>query len=240
MSGVNPKVEALFAKWSAENVKRTCNVDGCPNYRHTQGRYCSKHYERQQSYGHPFGRKIHYAEYRVERSKCRSLIANNPDHKGIQTAVRYFNRWMELAHSGDESVDFPTAQFNRLYEEGATGEELLAEACAITLFLRNNWREPEINPEDAPPEHYHIQLALAVMTYRADRMWEMLPQIKPIGVMHIKKKDRRIVGKTLKNDLGKLLSRIPDSISRFEKTSGVPFSQAEKPFKHEKAQNKTQ
>ena len=240
MAGANPELAARFEQWAAENKKRICAVDGCPKYRHRQGKYCPKHYERSKAYGHPLGRKIYYAEYRMERSKVRSLIANNPNHKGIQSAVRYFERWMDLAHSEDESVDFPTAQFSRLYEEGATGEELLAEASAITLFLKNNWKEPEINPEDAPPEHYHIQLALAVMTYRADRMWSLLPQVKPIGVLHIKNRDRRVVGKTLKNDLGKLLSRIPSSISKFEKTSGVSFSQAEKPFEHEKGQSKAQ
>lgn len=233
MSGTTEEVAERFRDWSARNKKRTCNVEDCPKYRHRQGKYCPTHFMKDRLYGHPLGRKIHFTEYRVERSKISSLIRNNRDHEGIQAGIKYFERWLSLAAAGDETVNFPTAQFYRLYQEGATGEELLTEAGAVLLFSRNNDGEPTINSRDAGPVQFNIQLALAVMTLRAGRLWKLQPKIKPIGVVHIKARDRRLVGDTINNDIGQLLSRMASSISKFEYEHGVSFKKANQAFKHE-------
>ena len=197
------------------NQDKDCSVKHCDSKRAGVSKYCSRHQRNNWRYGDPLARRIFPQEMEVERSKCEHVVKYNKEHPAIDNGIDYFNQWM--INSANEIPGISaTEHFQRLHDDGVTGEELLIEAATVYMFQRNN---PDELPEHQP-RPLMMAIGLAVLGYR---------QLKPddpnyrnyISELRIEPKKRREVGRIIWRDLGSLIVRIAREIEEHDKGMDV-------------------
>jgi hypothetical protein len=191
-----------------ENEQLICSAPGCTKNRHSLSSYCGAHYIKKLYFGDIRGRKIRYNETDLERAQARHVIEANPKHPAIEQCIEFFTTRLENAANDVPGVPCKK-QFARMHSEGVTGKDLAIEAIAILLFHYHN---PGTIPDDTPGP-FQIALALAVACFK---------RREKIGIRHIahtriSAQERKVLGKSIWNELGKALTIIASEIQSYER-----------------------
>jgi hypothetical protein len=181
------------------NQQQSCIMKVCERKRIHFSKYCATHSQRGYQYGDPTGRRIRPKEYEEELADVRDLIRQNPEHSGIQIAVKFFDDWLAAATTEGSSGTLASKHFYQLYQEGLTGEELLCECAAIYLFQRRN---PRLLPDGLAT---YIALALGVLCKRKNKMGYGTKKYIDVST-------RRNVGRRIIESIGLLLVNITNTV----------------------------
>ena len=186
----------------ARNRSRPCRHTGCREFRTALSPFCDRHARAVERHGHPEGRAINPKEYAVERQQVAAFLAKHAAHEGLQSSLKWLQRWMDSATLGTER--FPAAsELRQAAEHGVTPLQILTESAALFLYSRNR---PAALPDD-------VRLDWAV----GIRVLTLAPRQRRFGRLHgkprhyskdIGKVARRSVGQRIRLTLAPLFTNI--------------------------------
>lgn len=185
-----------------DNELKQCNARGCTRRRNGYSAHCSYHNRKKWEYGWTEGRRIYPKEYEHEAERVRVIITNNADHPGIQAGINFFQSWIDAAITGQRVLGAP--YFQRLAEEGITGEDLLIECAGLYLYSREN---PTTLPDDLPLTY---ALGISVLTKSKNTRGCSTSA-------HLKADVRRKVGQTIRERIGLLFLNIASTLEQRRK-----------------------
>jgi len=170
-------------------------------------RYCGQHARADRAYGHPLGKRLLPRHYAAERREVARFIRRNREDQSIRTALAFFQRWLELAASGDTDVPAP-AQIARLAKNQVSALEMLCEAGAVWAYSERNQRAL-IDDERLTCALGNSISHLAPLT--AIRKYEFRGKTL-YRYSRVPKAERMEIGETIRRTLGVLLQAVTEAI----------------------------
>lgn len=188
------------------NESLQCNVKGCTLHRMGFSAYCGTHHARKTHYGDPdVGKRWPPKTYERESLKVKLLFDANKDHPGIIQGIMFFQDWLDKACSVGHQLG--QRHMLRLHDEGITGLELLMECASVYLLSSQNpWALPTEEP---------LTYALGLAVLCKSKMFKT----GCCSARHVKPKERRQVGKYIRDSIGILLHNIYKSIDKADHTA---------------------
>jgi hypothetical protein len=198
-----------FRKYVDRNQALNCSVPGCPNNRSRTALYCYSHQYTYKTYGHPRHRAIRAKVIDLYETRVTRVLLRNLTHSGIKSALEMLDVWLK---GEDQNVP----HFKRIAELKNTSPfELLVAISAIAHIYRTT--DNFILDE----KHYQYSLGHALLhKHKAG-----------LGTGIIRGKERRDVGRYIKDVFGVLLIGISDAVIERDNKNKIMYQNFQKKLK---------
>ena len=197
------------------NQATKCKAKGCYNNREYLTGYCRTHRSMARGvrlYGWPGGRRIWPKEFKLEKDQVSEIINANLNHAGIQTGIKFLERYLSLSQQG---IKTPGGSFMaKVADLGFTAKDLLTEAAAIWLFA---YRNPALVPQSLEGRPTNLPLdsttgrCLALITTHA------FGRGRCVGKTNLTKRGAVKIGEYVRTNIGTLLINIIKAVNGKEK-----------------------
>lgn len=209
MKKKNTKRLEVLGEYLLKNQQVTCDVNGCSNLRARTARYCHTHQYKHKQYGSPYHQRIPARLFNIHKERVLKVLLKNLTHDGIKSALELIDSWLSKE---DQSVPY-SQRFRDL--QNTSPLEILVAISALTHIYRTT--------DDLIKDERHYQFHLGNVALNTKKVG--------VGTSKLRGKERRDVGKYLKDSLGLLLIGISEAVLERERKVKQQYHAFMKPLK---------